>query len=207
LGAAGRRGAATDADRRRAVLLVGRSETPSRTWLGPTVAATDDDLPLAGDGSQDGPAGAPGAGGPTRREGPDTTAGRGAIVAHAVAPAAEPVPAAAVAINAAGGAGVQRPVFAALEDARPAAAGRLPRPTVAGGVAHDCESGANESLSESPSSPPKDASVRAASRAVARASVGDVSMSPALLLLRAARAARRSSILWARSAGVGGFIV
>jgi len=64
--AAGPRGAAADADGRRAALLKGRSETPSRTLLWPKVAATDDGPSSAGDGSPDGPAGAPGAGGPTR---------------------------------------------------------------------------------------------------------------------------------------------
>jgi len=160
----------------------------------------------AGDDSPDGPAGAPRAGGPTRREGPDQTAGRGAIVAAPVAPAAEPAAAAELAMNAAVATGVQRPTLAALDDGSPAAAGRLPLPTVAGGVAHVGESGAYDSLSDSPAPPPNDASVAAASRAVGRASIGDVSMSSSTVLLRAARAARRSSSFCARSAGVGGSI-
>jgi len=56
-------------------------------------------------------------------------------------------------------------------------------------------------------SPPIDTSVWAASRAVARASVGDVSTSAACSLARAAIAAQRNTILWTRSSGVGGFMI
>jgi len=183
------------------------------------VAATGDEPSAASEGSPDGPAGRPGAGAPTKSEGPEQTVGRGAIVAPALAPAAEPATA-SVTTNADGGAGVQRPTLVVPANARPAAAGRLPLPLVLGGVAATCaligggiavgvgERGAHKSSSDSatPTGPPaKDARVRAAAHAVARASVGDVWMASALFLFRAATAARRSSILCARSAGVGGF--
>jgi len=127
-------------------------------------------------------------------------------------PDADPATAVADAINKAGGDCVHRPTLLATEDATAAAAGRCPFLRVLGGVAAapayvgDCVAmnaalcGAKESssVSSGPAGPfPRDASVTAAALAVARVSVGDFSTPStlsALSWLRAARAARRSSI-------------